>query len=115
MTDRFFWLVEAAGPHYLGALHNRFFWTRDHDAALHLATQAQAEALRDAVRALRPDLFPDSYPMPGAVEHGWLARGLASAKAESERFPEHRKAALDSDTEFPMGERGHVQEKDPRR
>lgn len=34
---------------------------------------------------------------------GWLRRGLESANAESKLFPEHRRVALQTDAEFPIG------------
>lgn len=78
----FYWLIEAAGPQYLAVsnLHHQFQWSADANAALKLATKEQAEALRDAVRELRTDLFPDAYPMPQAVEHGWLEDDRAALK-----------------------------------
>lgn len=81
----FHWLVEAIGPQYLSvsSLHHQFHWSANANAALQMATREQAEALRDAVREIRPELFPDAYPMPQAVEHGWVD-GDSTARENAE-------------------------------
>lgn len=73
--ERTAWLVEGAGPCWLGVsrVGKVFAWVTHVDWALQLETEDQANALRDAVRELRPDLFPDCYPMPRGTEHLWMA------------------------------------------
>lgn len=100
------WLVEAAGPHYLATtkLRHQFYWDPNASCALQLATEAQANALRDAVRDLRPGLFPECYPMPKATEHIWMgdepervpASDIAALKAEVERLTRERDDAWQS-------------------
>jgi hypothetical protein len=74
----FRWLIEAPGPSYLGtrtlSARTDFVWTRDHDAAIHFASEDQANAVLMALRCLYYNLFSfDQTLGPAkAVEHGWV-------------------------------------------
>lgn len=73
------WLIEASfqsaqGPHYMcvtDVAGYHFEWRPDHHAALRFCREEDANRARDAIRELRPDLFPTVVPFPRAVEHMW--------------------------------------------
>lgn len=80
MKDEFAWLIEAAGPCYMGVVAtggkdsvSRFFrWTDDASKALRFARKEDADNALFAIRGLQPELFPTFLPkFPKAVEHGW--------------------------------------------
>lgn len=83
----FRWLIEAPGPRYLsvrsfkGGLERDFVWTTNHDDAIALRSQEQAEALMLAVRQMDRDhcgglLFNFERVLSNAkpVEHGWISK-----------------------------------------
>lgn len=63
------WLIEHATPplkpYYL-SLTDDIQWTEDHNLALRMARQEDAEALIDY-------LFPDAAPRHFAIEHQWIS------------------------------------------
>jgi hypothetical protein len=78
--DESAWLIESAiqdskGPYYL-CVYERpgygFEWKPDHMRAIRFGRKVDAERVRDAVRALQPDLFPSIVPHPQAVDHAWV-------------------------------------------
>ena len=71
------WLIEAPGQRYfavrqIGSNHD-FYWTQDHDKALYLMSEVQADAMMMAVRQLAPALFAFAATLGDAraVEHAW--------------------------------------------
>lgn len=82
MAD-FRWLIEAPGIRYLAvqrlSMSDNFEWTSDHNKALALRSQEQADALMMAVRQMDRDfnkgaLFAFEATLGNArpVEHGWM-------------------------------------------
>jgi hypothetical protein len=73
-TEKCYWLIEAPGPAYLRASARHFDWVDDAGLALHLATEAQGDALMMSVRELCPNLFPAAFiRAPRVVEHMFVA------------------------------------------
>lgn len=76
MDTTFAWVIEMQGASYLGVRKlgcYEFFWTADHRKALRFKDAEQADLTMEAVRELRPDLFPTVLSDPiRPVMHGWL-------------------------------------------
>ncbi|MBA2525934.1 MAG: hypothetical protein H0V18_09160 [Pyrinomonadaceae bacterium] len=86
----FRWLIEAPGQKYLAVqrlkMSDNFEWTADHNKALALRSQEQADALMMAVRQIDRELherrastgtfslfsFETALGNAKAVEHGWM-------------------------------------------
>ena len=78
--QKFFWLIEAPGPHYLtvrniGRQH-KFRWSADHGEAIHFENGRQADAVMMAIRTMSPELFAFAALLADArpVEHAWVGR-----------------------------------------
>lgn len=89
MTDQTAWLIEAAGPCYIGissvggggSVSKCVRWTDDANKALRFSREEDADAALYAFRGLMPELFPTCFPtFPKAVEHGWLEPTIAGEK-----------------------------------
>lgn len=74
---KFYWLVEAPGPHYLGVRKlpgYEFYWTPDVNKALRFTTKHDADFTSMAVRALAPQLWAFATTLGEAWprEHGFI-------------------------------------------
>lgn len=83
----FAWLIEAPGQNYLGVREltgHKFYWTKDHDAALRLSSEEQADGVMMAVRQLNPDLFGFAVTLGEAkpVKHNWLDPAMCESDEE---------------------------------
>ena len=94
-TDERFscWLIEAAwsrdAPAYLSVttLGNveRFDWRTEPHRALKFADWNSANAVREALRHLRPELYPGIVPHPAITEHIFIGDGRAQRDSRHDR------------------------------